>query len=251
MQQNETGLLLARVKDGIRLCQKRPQYIGFLNENEAALAQGYLKYQNVSYSFYGGHAEGERKILGLFPDFLQDTEYNLAHSFPLSALTFTYRPEDSLGHRDFLGAFMSMGVERSIVGDILIESGRAVVFVREEMQSFFLENVKKIGRTGVTLASGYSLPLPAMHSFQDLSGVIASPRMDCIVAFLCKLSRERASLLVQSGKVMKNHIEQQSVSATVKAGDIISIKSQGKFYIEQLGPLTKKGRLAVLCRKYI
>ena len=40
-------------------------------------------------------------------------------SFPITALEFTYREQDDLRHRDFLGSLMAMGIRRDTLGDIL------------------------------------------------------------------------------------------------------------------------------------
>jgi len=111
MGQNEKELLLAKLADAGKRSQKRPCFLGFLNENESAFAWDFLKRGAAAGTpmFWGGYEEAERKLLGLFPDYLEPDQ-NL---FPLMPLTFFYRKEDALTHRDFLGALMSLGVEIS------------------------------------------------------------------------------------------------------------------------------------------
>lgn len=248
MGQNEKELLLAKLADAGKRSQKRPCFLGFLNENESAFAWDFLKRAAAAGTpmFWGGYEEAERKLLGLFPDYLEPDQ-NL---FPLMPLTFFYRKEDALTHRDFLGALMSLGVERSVVGDILPESGRCVVFVRSELADYFCLNLRKIGNVGVRVQEGAEMPLPLGHEFQEISGVVASQRLDCIVALLCKTSREKASGLILSGMVALNHLEVLSVSMKTSEGDQISVRGKGRFVIDRLGPLTGKGRLSVQCRKY-
>ena len=247
MAKETDALLAAKLKDGLALSQKRPYFLGFLDEAESALCEELLsRNRDARFLLWGGYEEAERKFLGLFPDYMEaDTE-----SFPLLPLTFRFREEDSLSHRDFLGSFMALGIERSTVGDILVGKGRCVTFIRREMEDYFLQNLKKIGRVGVQVDSGAEEPLPIQREFIDRSGVIASPRLDCTVAFLCGISREKAAGLITSGLVMKNHREILSVSEHVSEGDKISVRKHGKFLIDRLGPLTAKGRLSVHCRKY-
>ena len=240
-------LLLHKLKDGISLSQKRPWFLGFLSEEEAAVCMDVLKRERgIQYCFFGGYEEAERKILGLFPDFLTPEE----SLFPLTALTFTYRDEATLSHRDFLGSFMALGIERSTVGDILPGQGGCIAFVRSELSDFFEQNLSKIGREGVKIAKGICAPLPNAHEFETLSGVIASDRLDCMVAFLCRTGRSKAAELISSGLVAKNHRETLSVSEKLREGDTLSIRKYGKFIIDRFGPLTAKGRLTVQCRKY-
>lgn len=241
-------LLLHKLEDGIGISQRRPWFLGFLNEEEAAACEDLLKHRkDVIARFYGGREEAQRLLLGLFPDYL---EPNDSH-FPLSVITATYREEDTLTHRDFLGALMSLGMERSVVGDILPGRGSCVFFLRSEMTEYVMQNLQKIGRVGVKLHEGLLEPLQFEQAFQSLSGVVASERLDCVTAFLCHTGRNRAAELITAGAVLVNHREILSVSHRLEQGDVLSIRKHGKFYIERFGPQTAKGRLAVACKKYL
>ena len=84
-----------------------------------------------------------------------------------------------------------------------------------------------------------------------MTGVVASQRLDCLVAFLCRVSREKAAELIQAGMVLHNHRETLSVSQRLNEGHLLSVRRQGRFIIDRLGPPTAKGRLSVSCRKYL
>ena len=243
---NQRELLLAKLRDCLRMAQRRPCYLGFLDESEAAFCRDFLHGEPTGHMLWGGFGYAERVMTGFFPDFMEPS----ADDFPLTALTFTYRPGYTLGHRDFLGAFMRLGIERSVVGDILVGEGRAVAFVRQEMERYFLDSLQKIGRVGVKITSGYQEPLPAIRDYKDISGVVASDRLDCIAALLCRTSREKAARLITSGAVLVNHQEVLAVDRRLDEHDIISVRGHGKFVLDAFGPLTGKGRLTVKCRKY-
>ncbi len=241
------SLLAAKLRDGMTLSRNRPYFLGFLDEGEIIFCQEFLcRERGIKFLLWGGYEEAERRILGMFPEYMEP----VPEAFPLTSLVFTYREEDSLSHRDFLGSFMALGIERNVVGDILPGKGRCVAFVRLEMEAYFLQNIRKIGRTGVQISNCLDGPLPLEREFQELSGVVASQRLDCLVAFLCRISREKAVGLITSGFVARNHSEILSVSERTAEGDVISVRRYGKFIIDRLGPLTSKGRLAVQCRKY-
>lgn len=239
-------LLSAKLHDCVRAAQRRPCYLGFLDESEAAFCRDFLSGVPAAYMMWGGYNGAERVMAGFFPDYVEPSE----DSFPLTALTLTYRAEDRLGHRDFLGAFMRLGIERSVVGDILVGEGRTVAFIRQEMSRYFIDNLQKIGRVGVKLTEGYNEPLPVIREYKDISGVVASQRLDCIAALLCRTSREKAARLITSGAVMVNHQEVLAVDRRLEEQDIISVRGHGKFILDSFGPLTGKGRLTVKCRKY-
>ena len=238
--------LAARVEDALRLSQKRSCFLGFLDEGQASFCRTYLSRREGQFLFWGGHEDAERTMLGFFPPYKEPAPA----AFPIQSCAFLYRKQYSLTHRDFLGAFLSLGVERDFIGDILVGEGLGVAFFREEMAGYFSQNLDTIGRVGVKVVSPWEGELPVAHTFLDMSGVIASQRLDCITAFLCRTSREKAAGLIRSGTVSINHRETLSSSAQVGEGDIISVRRHGRFVVDQLGPLTSKGRLVVKCRKY-
>lgn len=243
----EQQLLIARMEDSLKAGRKRPSFLGFLDEAQAAFCRDYLSgRREAAPLFWGGHEDAERVILGFFPDYMEPGW----EQFPITPFAMTYRKGDRLSHRDFLGSFMALGVERSVVGDILVGEGECVAFLRREMGEYFLQNIRKIGRVGVKTSLTWEGPLPGAREFQEMSGVIASERLDCLVGFACRTSREKAAGLIAAGLVSLNHREALSVSQKVKEGDLLSVRHRGRFTIDQLGPLTSKGRLVVKCRKY-
>ncbi len=239
-------LLKARLDDAIKLSYKSQRFLGFLDPAEAEYLKSLLKFQNeVEYKFWGGFQEAERQFLSV------SREQITNESFPISAITLSFREVDKLNHRDFLGSFMSQGVTRNSLGDILVENGRAIVFVKNELVEYFTVNLRKIGKVGIKSEIGYKEPLPTPHSFLDLGGVIASQRADCVIAFLMKSSREKAANAIKSGIVTCNYKELDSVSQKINEEDKISIRGTGKFLVTNLGPFTKKERLIIKCKKYI
>ena len=242
-------ILLARIQDAVDLCDKRhkPQFIGFLDEKEQLYTEKITSQMGFkNYMFWGGHTSSERVVFGAFPDYIEPSD-NL---FPIQTITVTFRTCDQLSHRDFLGALLSLGIERETLGDFLIEDGRCVFFVREEISQFILMQVKKIGRVGVTLKEGAEFPLPMGRGFTEFSFVVASPRLDCVTAALVGYSREKSGAAIKAGLVTQNYQVAMTTSQKVDVGDKISIRGKGKFVLDRIGPMTKKGRLSIFGRKY-
>lgn len=240
------SLLKARVDDAVRLSRKAPHFIGFLDPAEKLDVSEYLSRCPQEFLFFGGFPDADRCFVGFFPDYLEPSE----DYFPIEAISVKFDKRFELSHRDFLGSLMAQGITRSSVGDILIEEGRAVFFVKEELSDYFIDNIFKIGKVGVTLAKGIEGDLPSAHSFEDVTQVIASARLDCIVAGLCGLSRDKAASAVNSGLVQLNYRECTSGSHEVKNSSVISVRGKGKFLIDSLDVKTKKGRLVLKARKY-
>ena len=145
---------------------------------------------------------------------------------------------------------MSLGLKRENIGDILTEAGRAVVFLKEETCGYVLSQLEKVGRTGVTLRKGYCLPLPEKGEMKEFSKTVSSERLDCIVSAVANVSRTAATELTEQGFVSVNSVVCDKVTKHVAEGDIISVRSKGKFAIDELNLKTAKGRLLLKYKKY-
>lgn len=239
-------LLPARIDDLKQMSQKTnsPKFIGFLTAEETATAVKQFSH-GEKYSLSGGYDSAERVMLGVLPDWCDEP------IFPIQAITFTYRQCDSLSHRDFLGALMALGITRESVGDILIESGRAVAFVATDVSKFILTQIDKVGNVGVTLASGYTVPLPQSGQKQSLSATVASVRLDCVVAAICNMSRTQAAEKIADGFVSVNSVCVTKPTLNIKSQDKITVRQRGKFEIVTCDEFSKKGRIILKYNKYI
>lgn len=243
----ETELFVARVGDTADICEKtgRPKFMGFLSAEQAVLATQILSKRSVDFALWGGYADAERKILACFPDWMEEK------SFPIEAITFTYRKSDILHHKDFLGSLMALGIKRETVGDILIENGRAVVFVLDEITDYILTEVGKIGRIGVTAQKGFSEPLPQKNSLKEFTETVASLRLDCVVSAIAGISRAVATEKINDGFVTVNSVTVQKNTKIVTYGDIITVRGSGKFIIDAVSDRTKKDRIILKYKKYV
>ena len=240
-------LIASRTADAVRLCDNGsfPKFFGFLRTEETSLVKSTADKLACRYAFFGGYPSAERVYFGAFPDWRDSFE----EYFPISALTFRFREEDSLSHRHFLGTFMSLGITRESVGDILIEKGRAVAFFSKDVKTYVKENVTKVANVGVTISEDFELPLPGMSGFETITDTVASARLDCIVAALAKCSRNQAAELIEGKLVSVNSICTEKTVKTIQSGDTITVRGKGKFIIESLDGRTKKDRIILIIKK--
>lgn len=236
-------LFCSRIEDLTSLCytRQKPVFSQFLSEAKQALAQKVL--QSIyfdNYIFFGGSENCERKMLGVF---YNEPEQS---AFPISAIEFKYRVCDKLTHRDFLGTLMSLGVERDTVGDILVENGRTVVFVKSELKDYIESQIFKIGGAGVKIVPPNLANLPQGRGTEEMSLTVSSLRFDNIVAAVSGLSRDKTAKLILSGETTLNFVVTQNVSCRVKEGDTFTIRGKGKFKLDKVLGETKKGRHKIL-----
>lgn len=241
--------MTAKAKDAIRLCQNRncPCFVGFLNEHQVSMVLAFAKKQQFfNYKLWGGYPESDRVFFGAFPTGDQIRE----SAFPVSVISFTYKPQYKLTHRDFLGVLMGLGIKREAVGDIVTGSGKTYVFVKEEVEKFILSQISKVGNVGVVVCKDTANNLKPTENFLETAYTVASLRLDNVVSAAWNLSRDKSAAAVKSGMVAVNSVAVTNISATVKQGDKIAYKGFGKIIVSELGGITKKGREKLIVKKY-
>ncbi len=222
----------------------------FLDERQCAEAEAWCRRNagGMCYTLYGGYDGARRKMLAFYPDYCQDF---IMDEFPMVCLTFTFRKEDKLTHRDFLGSFMALRLKREVIGDIITDEGNAQAFVTEIAAKDIMSSVSKIGRIGVRITDEQPFVLEHEQEFKEIGGTVASMRLDCIVGLAANISRSNAADLIRSEKVDINHFTVTSVSHELKEGDILSIRGCGRFILSGIDGLTRKGRIHINLRKYV
>lgn len=250
----EERVLLARVLDKYEQAQRRnlPTSTGFLSPQEQAAAKNLLSAAGVhdGFCFFGGYAGAERQKLLFAPDWLPVEE--LPQQAEIIAVDCRFYEGDKLSHRDFLGSLMALGLVREKLGDILVESGRAAVIADAGVEEFLLREYVSAGRTKLSLSP---LPLDALQTpekqTKELRDTVMSLRLDSVCASGFGVSRGRAAELIAAGKVELNWRPCQKADKPVSEGDVISCRGLGKFEVAQVGGLSKKGRTALLLKRYL
>ena len=225
-------------------------FTDFLNLNEINLFFSNRKeFASVNYSFWGGHKEAERQILSFHTeDSIIIEEFNI--------LMIEIRPvhakfADQLTHRDFLGALIHLGIDRSKLGDILIKDNIGYVFTDYVIGDYIIQNLSKIKHTQVVCSRCSTDEVNIEPSFKEIRGTISSNRLDSVVSLALNTSRSSITGLISGGKVYVNGRIVESNSYVLKDDDIVSVRGHGKFVFKGITNQTKKGRLSATILKYI
>lgn len=251
MKEPDSRFLEARIEDMYRQCERNysPVYSAFLDERQCAEAEIVCSRQRseMKYALWGGYENARRKILCVYDEYSADS---FMENMPFRCLTFNFRKEDRLSHRDFLGAFMSLMLKREAIGDIVIAEGKAQAFAADAAAQVILSSIGKIGRIGVKVSGDEPFCLEIKQEFQEICVTVASLRLDCVAAAAARLSREKAAGLIRTEKISVNHLPEKSVSREIHEGDVISIRGTGRFILGKINGITKKGRIHIELRKY-
>lgn len=190
----------------------------------------------------------ERKVLCFFPDYLDPSE--LEHGIRILQIS-TRAKGAKLGHRDYLGALLSLGIARDYIGDIVFDSdARAYVMVLEPMHEYIPDNLFQIRDQSVDIEIVNALP-EIEKNYEELMLHVASNRLDSIVARICSVSRDRAQMMIQSGRVQVDYIETKQQALAIADGTVFSVRGHGKYRFVGVQSETKKGRLCVKVLKYL
>ncbi len=247
----EEELLAKRLIDLSRQAQQKNIVVfsDFLNLNELNIfRQQSAEFYSGSECF-GGYGLSERQMVAFLPDALC---YDWR--FPIACLKITpvnARFAEALNHRDVLGSLMNLGLERSRLGDILIDGSLAYVFCHEKIAGYIAENLTRIRHTTVMAepASLKDVQIGPKKEFAE--GIITSNRLDSIVACICKVSRSQASQWIRGGRVFINSRETLQATYVCKPQELISVRSVGRFQFLGSTGETRKGRMKIQYEKYI
>ncbi len=187
-----------------------------------------------------------------FAKFLLETP-DVAAEIPIRAIKIRGSGFRELTHRDFMGGILSLGIERSTVGDIVVLSeAEALVYVLDKIAPYIVSELKKIGRDGVRaeiceISPTYEIP----RRYETIEISVTSPRLDGVVRALTGKSREAAAEMIRAGLVELKYLPTDNISAGIEAGDIISVRGYGKYIVGEQDGQTRSGRLKIKCKKYI
>ncbi|CUX50627.1 S4 domain protein [Clostridium sp. C105KSO13] len=234
-------------------------YSDFLNLNELNILHSLPKDMlDTNYATFGGYNSAERQMAAFLPDalsFSETRETDLEDiGFPFAAVSIAPLHEkfaQILSHRDYLGAILNLGIERSKLGDILVEGDKSVVFIHEGLSSFLQEELSRVGHTSVKLCEMNLKDYHYTPRFEEIKGTVASVRLDSLLSLVFSSSRTKLTSLIEGEKVFVNGRLMTTNSCQVKEEDVISVRGMGKIRYKGILSRTKKNRFLILIHKYI
>ena len=248
----EDRLLLAKLWDKINAGMRRniPAATCFLSPRELELSR-YLFGDAEGLHTFGGFEGAERQMLIYVPEYME-LDTLLEEDAPLCCLRTTFFEEDSLSHRDFLGALMGAGIGRETVGDICVGKGYCDFFVTAEIAPYILQSFTSAGRTKLSISqiplADVSIPEPEVKEIKD---TLASLRLDSVISSGFRIGRSLAAQYVSAGKAAIDGLPCEKPDKAVTEGAKISVRGLGKIKLASIGNRTKKDRISVVIHRYV
>jgi RNA-binding protein YlmH len=242
-QSGEEKLLASRLFDHAAAAEKSRglAYTKFLTPSEREFAKKISDFGGLGAVFDGGY-DGAERTCALFG--AGDSGLRESGDYPLRALRFSFPEKLKLTHRDFLGALLALGLKRETLGDILVGEGRADAVVFADVADFIRYHLERVGQARVETSEGDLAALsPAEENGKEISGTVASARLDAVLRLAYNISRGDAKTLARSGGVQVNHAAVKEPDMRLEEGDLLSVRGMGRARLLSIGETTKKGRL--------
>ena len=202
-----------------------------------------LKY--ASPMLFGGYDDAER-LMARFGD---PDSLGYEEAFPIDLLEISPLSDkfaDDLTHRDFLGALMSLGIQRSLLGDIVPDGSKAYIFCMAHISDYIIENLSSVRHTSVSVKR-ISPEETSLKKTEMTAKIVqtASLRCDAVVSKVYSLSRNDSAELFQKGKVFVNGRMTENPSHILKERDTVTVRGFGRFTLSETKGTSRKGKLNI------
>lgn len=206
------------------------------------------------YSLYGGCENAER-VMACFGD---EQEMGYDRTWPIICIVIEPLNEkfaEDLSHRDVLGSLMNLGIDRSLLGDIILnkDHGSTIIYVfaKEHIADTLCHELTRIRHTSVNARVVNDFDGKITINLEEKILQVKSERIDLIISHLYNLSRSASYELFMQKKVFINGRLVENESMNLKEGDIVSVRGYGRFAYNGVSGKTKKGNLNISLQKYV
>lgn len=249
---NENDLCKRRIIDAANKAYAQNIYVytDFLSISELSVYNEIKKEISfIDNCSYGGNPACERQII----QFGSEAAFGYKEAFPITLIKISPLIEkfgEELSHRDYLGAVLNLGIERNLIGDIIIKGKTAYMYCVDRISDYIVSNLTKIKHTNIKCEITDIALNNLSPELEDIETISASLRIDAIAASLTRLSRSKVIELFRTEKIFVNGRLCENNSYNVHPKDIIVIRGLGKYIFEDNGKETKKGRIYVKLKHY-
>lgn len=214
----------------------------FLSISEQSILQSMVP-KNICLVFDGGYDQAQRKIACFIPEGYEGFS-------DCVCLHATYNSKfKTLTHSDLLGCLMHSGIERSVIGDLIVQKEDLYIFCKERISKYIIDNCKQIGKCTVHFEECLDYIITENNK-KEIHIMCSSLRLDSVVAQLSHCSRSEALKKIHAGFVKVNDVVLEQ-NLQLCNNDFVSIRKTGRFQFKEVVSTTKKGRLVLNFDQYI
>jgi len=203
----------------------------------------------IRLEFNGANVNAERKRALIAP-FYEEPDQD---DFQIVVLEAKY-PEKfvQLEHRDCLGAFMSLGIDRKKLGDMIVEGGLIQIAVASEIATYVQTNLVSVKHAKIKLTEvsreAFQL-VPA--TWDEADKTVSSLRLDAVIGEIYNLSRKSAQDAISKGMVKVNYRLIEDSKFQLQEEDLLSLRGKGRSKLVAVKGNTKKDKIRITCARLL
>jgi len=217
----------------------------FLDPREQQIVSSLIGTTNedIVFSFFGGadHVERRRAVIAPFYETIKEDDFDITMveaSFPEKFVT--------IEHRDILGAFLSLGIDRKKVGDIIVTENRFQIILTRELSSYVMMNLTKVKNANITLIENdFQNILIGEDEWVERQHTVSSLRLDIIIKEIYRMSRKDALHYIKGNRVKVNFTDMDDPAVQLMAGDLIYVRGHGRSKVVNIGGTTRKEKIRI------
>ncbi|MFD1018098.1 YlmH family RNA-binding protein [Thalassobacillus hwangdonensis] len=224
-----------------------PKLTEFLDPREQLIFKTVIgKHPDFTLDFFGGKgAERKRAILAPYYETVDEKDFDLVlleAVYPQKFITLT--------HRDVLGAFMSLGIKRKKVGDLIVRDGVIQIVATGDIVDYIRMNMTGVKKANIQFeVKSFDQMLQSTDVWESAETTVSSLRLDVIVKEIYRISRQNAGLLIEKGHVKVNFRVVEDTSFQLESGDMISVRKKGRSKLVEVHGTTKKEKFRITTSK--
>lgn len=246
---SEDKTIFSNIYDKIKLAQKTGKKIycnEFYTPNIWSTMVKSINGLEIKIDADGIFSDSERKMLAFSNEATDsDFPYELIKIENLSRF-------EQLSHGDYLGAVMSLGLNRNKFGDLVLGENCAYIATCIDVAAFLVSNLSTIKRSPCkTTIINVTEESSLKANYEELNVISTSLRLDCVVSGICKLSRSKALDLINTSKISVDYITIKEKNYMLSIGDTITIRGYGKYKFEENIGFTGRDRMRLLMKKFV
>lgn len=211
----------------------KPILYRYLNPQEQEIVKQVFK----DYYVYESNKKGEYKRI-----YVSDIDENV--DYKITYLRSTYQDE-TISHRDCLGAILNLGINRDVIGDIVISNDYIYIECINEQKEFIKDNLHQIKRDFVYFEEIDEITDDVEEKYEEMTISLDSIRLDALISKVFNIKREDVKQMIEQGYIKVNYFITEKIMHKINPYDIISVRGYGRIiYIDTEG-LSKKQKLRV------
>ena len=145
---------------------------------------------------------------------------------------------------------MNLGIEREMLGDILIKDNTGYLFCLGKISDYIISELDRIKHTSVKCTICTQIPEFINELPDEEEYIVSSLRVDVVTASVFKISRNAVSQLVNQGNVFINSRTIYKDAVLLKPDDVVSVRGYGKFIYSRNINETRKHKIIIGIRLY-